>query len=724
MLPLERLERRALLSAVVTEVIPTLDLPEGGSTAIDLRPKFDDPQHPGTVTQFETSQGNILVELFDSRTPLTVANFLNYVNSGRYINTIFHRSVSNFVVQGGGYDRLGVHVEEFPPVPNEPGILNNSGTIAMAKLGNDPNSATSEWFFNLRDNTDLNTQNGGFTVFGQIISGDATLQAIANLQVVNISDVNRAWDHLPVQGQSSNGQVNNENFVLVNTITVTPKLSFAVSSDTPNLVNPTISSGVLSVNPVAGQSGIAHLSITATDLFGAETVQTVRVRVAASAPRTLDVPLSGNGQSVTWKQEDKETGTFSLFGPGSGVLRFSGDGLSVQGGRVRGANVQLETVNLTGTTSGSTMSIIGRGLKRGSARVGEVTVDGSLSKVALTKAVLLGDMTVSGGVGRLNIDFARSGAITVGARSRPQSTMEIKLNSWSDENLTSAAPLGLIRSFSWGNSDVVSEGLKAPSIDSVKALGSFSPGVVLAGDGTNKTLGRFRSFGPIGGVWSVPGKLPVLAVGSVAGDFDGTFDNPISVLNVRGSFSGLLTAPSIQSMKVGSFMRDAQLTLTAALDPKRKALGSLQVGQSITRSAILATGNIGSVKADNIGSAVIFAGVTPQVSGEIVPTAASEFTSASRIDSVTLHPSNKTVGFAGSGIAASSVGALSLGSTRVDNGGTTYGIAGRTIDSIKVRDIVSKKSITVKSVQDATALATQLAQVGLDLKDFKISVLS
>jgi peptidyl-prolyl cis-trans isomerase A (cyclophilin A) len=135
--------------------------------------------------------------MYDTATPLNVANFLNYVNSGRYNGTFIHRSIPGFVIQGGGYTydvgtNSAPHIAEFSQVLNEPGISNLRGTIAMAKLAapadggppnGGPNSATSEWFFNLADNSsNLDNQNGGFTVFGRVVgSGMTVVDAIAAL---------------------------------------------------------------------------------------------------------------------------------------------------------------------------------------------------------------------------------------------------------------------------------------------------------------------------------------------------------------------------------------------------------------------------------------------------------------------------------------------------------------------------------------------------------------
>ena len=145
-----------------------------------------------TVVGFQTNYGPIVMELFDDETPLTVENFLNYVNDGDYIDSIFHRSATDFVIQGGGFSTDSTtftdtsqfgQVDTDDPVQNEPGISNTRGTIALAKLGNSPNSGTSQFFFNLSDNSsNLDTQNGGFTVFGQAL-GMETVDAIAALPV-------------------------------------------------------------------------------------------------------------------------------------------------------------------------------------------------------------------------------------------------------------------------------------------------------------------------------------------------------------------------------------------------------------------------------------------------------------------------------------------------------------------------------------------------------------
>lgn len=140
----------------------------------------------GTVVRFETNFGNIDIEMKENEAPNTVANFLNYVNDGDYDNSIIHRSIPNFVIQGGALYSNGTEIVEIPadpPVQNEFNLSNVRGTVAMAKLNNQPNSATNNYFINLRDNSaNLDSQNGGFTVFGEVIAGMEVVDLISSLQ--------------------------------------------------------------------------------------------------------------------------------------------------------------------------------------------------------------------------------------------------------------------------------------------------------------------------------------------------------------------------------------------------------------------------------------------------------------------------------------------------------------------------------------------------------------
>ena len=129
------------------------------------------------VVQLETSMGDITIELNEEKAPKTVENFLNYVNSGHYEGTIFHRVNDGFMIQGGGMDAQMNEKKTNAPIENEAdnGLKNDKGTIAMART-QDPHSATSQFFINVKDNDFLNhsgknMQGWGYTVFGKVTDG-------------------------------------------------------------------------------------------------------------------------------------------------------------------------------------------------------------------------------------------------------------------------------------------------------------------------------------------------------------------------------------------------------------------------------------------------------------------------------------------------------------------------------------------------------------------------
>lgn len=134
--------------------------------------------------KFVTTEGNFIVQLDPQRAPLTVKNFLQYVRSGFYNGTIFHRVVPGFVIQGGGFTDTYKEKKTRKPIPNESGngLSNLRGTIAMARE-TAPHSATSQFYINLANNTKLDPQPNrwGYAVFGKVISGMKTIDRIASV---------------------------------------------------------------------------------------------------------------------------------------------------------------------------------------------------------------------------------------------------------------------------------------------------------------------------------------------------------------------------------------------------------------------------------------------------------------------------------------------------------------------------------------------------------------
>ncbi len=174
-----------------------------------------------TMVRLHTTQGPIDVKLLDAQAPITVANFLAYVRGGDYTDVMFHRSVRNFIIQGGGFrwpaaagspsgvTSRGTIQNEFSPTRS-----NLRGTVAMAKVDRDANSATSEWFVNLGDNSaNLDRQNSGFTVFARVTTpGMAVVDKIAALPIVKARS---PYSDLPLFNWVNTNPILRDNVVLV-----------------------------------------------------------------------------------------------------------------------------------------------------------------------------------------------------------------------------------------------------------------------------------------------------------------------------------------------------------------------------------------------------------------------------------------------------------------------------------------------------------------------------
>jgi len=219
-----------------------------------------------TVVLVETVLGDFEINLYDNATPATVNNFLNYTQNGAYTDSIFHRSVANFILQSGGFRTdLNAQISDIPAnaaVTNEPVYSNVRGTIAMAKLGGDPNSATNQWFINLSNNAgNLDSQNGGFTVFGEVTGGGmAIVDAIAALPTYAF---NSPLGELPLQNYSSadysNGvAVTNDHLAIVTAITV---IDSTVDSAGPAGLNPTPTTATPPPADTNGGSGGGSLGV-------------------------------------------------------------------------------------------------------------------------------------------------------------------------------------------------------------------------------------------------------------------------------------------------------------------------------------------------------------------------------------------------------------------------------------------------------------------------------
>lgn len=215
-----------------------------GSSLIFLSSVFLVSQSHATTVQFQTVMGNIEVNLFDKTTPETVENFLTYVESGAYTNTMFHRSVKSLnIIQGGGLTYNGSlplpSIKRNSSVINEPVYSNVRGTISMAKVAKRPNSATSEWFFNLEDNSswlDPNINDSeGYTVFGQV--SEASLPVLESIMAINTFDTG-TYPNFPLRNYTVDDYRNNVTVDDTNLVLITNIVVLNASADTADSLNP------------------------------------------------------------------------------------------------------------------------------------------------------------------------------------------------------------------------------------------------------------------------------------------------------------------------------------------------------------------------------------------------------------------------------------------------------------------------------------------------------
>jgi len=172
-----------LVMAITVAVAPATGLTQNNSTS-------NQGADMVTVTM-ETNKGVITLELDRSKAPVSVENFITYAKSGHYDGTIFHRVIPGFMIQGGGFDTSMQQKDTNPPIKNEAanGLKNDKGTVAMART-NVPDSATSQFFINAKDNDFLNhtsptPQGWGYAVFGKVTGGMDVVESIENVSTSN-----------------------------------------------------------------------------------------------------------------------------------------------------------------------------------------------------------------------------------------------------------------------------------------------------------------------------------------------------------------------------------------------------------------------------------------------------------------------------------------------------------------------------------------------------------
>ena len=257
---------------------------ETGQLSFKTSPDYETIEElNGTTLEFITNYStqsvgeSFIVELYDDQnknnqtTPITANNFLEYVMDGSYNQTLIHRLVPNFVIQGGGYTWPSVASNQTGGVPitlqskgeiiNEPLNSNLMGTIAMAKISGSPDSATSQWFINLGDNLHLDSQNEGFTVFGHILGDGIKNPLLLNDQTiynVSYSDTDLNIPEIPLLNIQGN-IINTQNYFAIQTVNIIDERS----SEIENVYNV-----IVSAQDLDGNESNQYVIVSLNDIEG------------------------------------------------------------------------------------------------------------------------------------------------------------------------------------------------------------------------------------------------------------------------------------------------------------------------------------------------------------------------------------------------------------------------------------------------------------------------
>ncbi len=303
---------------LVGTTIPAWTGTAGTQRVTALAGTFTDAEAESAV-RVNTTLGAMDFILFNTATPATVTNFMSYASANRYNGVAFHRSVPGFVVQSGGFKGTGTgsqfaSVVTFPTVNNEPGLSNLRGTIAMAKVGGNPNSATSQFFVNTSDTNapNLDTQNGGFTVFGRVAgTGMAVADAINALPratyplFLNGSTTATSFSDFPMNAATAPTVMDQTKVINILSVTTIPTLSYSITGNTqPLIASASIINGELRITGLRG--GRTAVTVTATDLDNLSTSQEITVAINDTFATWSGRQTFPNGQNGLLQDPDND----------------------------------------------------------------------------------------------------------------------------------------------------------------------------------------------------------------------------------------------------------------------------------------------------------------------------------------------------------------------------------------------------------------------------------
>ena len=773
---IEPLEARIAPAVIITNPLPDIVAGVGKTGAsLDLS-QLTAAASPSAyhttvrfITNYDTNPalagiqaGEIVVELFDDVAPLTVQNFLAYVNNanarGDFDGTLFHRAVPGFVLQGGGYEAATptTHIPVSTAVHNEADVVNRSnleGTFALAKVGGDPNSGTSEWFVNLGNNSaNLDNQNGGFTVFGKVTASSLALaKTIANLPLINVG----LGATTPAQSGRPISVV--DAVVTLPTPASTTGLTFTVESVTPtggapaDLLTTAINGSQLTLSYGAGKSGTADVTIkvsdgtdSKTDIFSVDVRPNFAVQLNADSLPNILIP--GDVGTVKFQVSNSGAvaggGTVNVYLAKQTVTRNSFGRIT----NFSDANpASLISLNPAGSlpfnlASGKTQTFSVPAKLALDPFGGDETIYRLITEVVPTDTALnaeerfsddnkpaaadLHDAVNKFGTiqdvdfGTRNVVLKYTGKNTLGQSGLVTWTMAgpgtgtVGFDALHENVSLTTQGTGLASAVTAAFSKAGTH-LALQGINFINALGAANLGAV-----------------DVSGLIAISGGIKTLTLGDLSGDSllligpvlpDNAMKAAITLRNVTnfsiesamplaaltvaswkdtGGITDALTAPSLATLRsTGDF--EADLTLTDGVPTS-----SLTVLGKLQNSTITTTAGIGSVTLGAMLNSHLFVGVTSR------PTSASDFTDPFAIQAFTILGGIKN--YAGPLFSKSQVAAQTLGAIKVlgvETGGTgDFGF---------IADVIRSYS----RLGGPTKMNVLLPQTFDDLGDYAVQVL-
>lgn len=493
------------------------------------------------VVRFATFAGAFDVEMFADRTPLTVANFFNYMNDGVYDTTFFHRSVTTptpFVIQGGGFtaNNQFSSIPQNPPVQNEPGISNLRGTIAMAKLGNNPNSATNQFFFNLSNNSgNLDQQNGGFTVFGEItnLQGLSILDALAAFETVNASQTNGAFNEIPVRDAEA---FQSRGFLVPqDLITITRVAEILDLSAEPfRQIN---TNGQVVFSSQTGATQVFLFSLNGVQLgstsdfmdvnFSGDRLASIRFTGNIPAPIGIQIVSSQDVGSITDARRSSDANLAFIV-----------------------SSTRIGSINLRGAVSGFDINdtLLANGVLMGEDIDGDGRRDDPTAIAMLNSSIrtltlaenLNGSVVADQGILSVTVRGTTTNADFVLGPAADFLQTSLTFNRVTNSTLDSQTPISTLSAAEWSSTGQRGAGITAPSIGTLRVNSDFQGDLRLTGSSAARTL----NSASIRGVaflsqWNITGDVGTVSIGGGTSEF---------LMRIAGNLASFTTASASSTL--------------------------------------------------------------------------------------------------------------------------------------------------------------------------------